>query len=415
MPIKIKYDQLSFQKEFHESLKPKVYLSAGYGAGKTYSLIMKVLKLMGQNPTLSGGLLAPTYKMFKRDVLPTFKDICGHSGIKFRFNKSDSEFTFPQVGATVYVFHSEDDGDSIRGPNLAWGAINEVTMVSKGAFDAFLARIRLNKAKVRQLVMSGTPESFNWAYDYFIAEQRSDTDLIFGNTRENKYIAPDYVKMLEESYDKLMAEQYIDGKFVNLTGNRAAWAFDRKKHVSTEATKEIGWPILVSMDFNINPMSAVLWQDFSGNLVAFDEISLMGSNTHEFCRVLREKLGGSNDVTIYPDPAGQSRSTKSNGKSDIDILKEHGFRDIRHKSASPTIRDALNALNNMLDKDRIRINPICKQFIGDLEQCVIKAGGFEIDKRDPKRTHWIDGAKYFIDYEYPIVARVTGAREMAIR
>ena len=28
--------------------------------------------------------------------------------------------------------------------------------------------------------MSGTPEGFNWSYDYFVEDPRQDTDLIFG-------------------------------------------------------------------------------------------------------------------------------------------------------------------------------------------------------------------------------------------
>ena len=190
MPAKvIKYDRLPYQGEFHDSMDPNVYLSAGYGAGKTYSLCMKAFRLMSLNKRIPGGFLAPDLKMFKRDVIPTFKQICRDNLIPFKYHKQESVLEFPTTRTLIYVFHSEDDGDSIRGPNLGFGLINEVTMCSKGAFDAFLARVRIKEAPVRQIAMSGTPEGFNWTYDYFIANPRSDTRLIFGDMRLNTYVA----------------------------------------------------------------------------------------------------------------------------------------------------------------------------------------------------------------------------------
>ena len=96
----IKYKPLDKQRQFHFSKKPKVYLSAGYGFGKTYSLCMKMFWLMNFNHGLAGGILCPTIKMFKRDVLPTIRDICIGNGIIYEFNKSDSIFYFPLTKST---------------------------------------------------------------------------------------------------------------------------------------------------------------------------------------------------------------------------------------------------------------------------------------------------------------------------
>ena len=83
----IEYTPLGYQKQFHDSMSPKVYLSAGFGAGKTYALVMKLFQLMNLNRGLPGGLLCPDLKMYKRDVLPTIRDISSASGIKYKYNK----------------------------------------------------------------------------------------------------------------------------------------------------------------------------------------------------------------------------------------------------------------------------------------------------------------------------------------
>lgn len=360
---------------------------------------------MNENQSTSGGILCPTIKMFKKDVLPTIREICLDNGIQYEFNKSDSVFYFPLTNSTVYVFHSEDDGQSIRGPNLSFMLINEITLVSKPAFDAAIARVRVKSAGLLQVAMSGTPEGIsNWAYEYFIENPRDDTDLIFGNTRSNIYIHGSYINTLEQSYDSKMIESYIDGKFVNLTGNRAAWAFDRFKHLDPNIKKRDECQTWVSVDFNITPLAATLWNRLPithvHQLEAYDEICLESSNTYKLADVIKEKVG--TNVVLYPDPAGKAGSTKSHF-SDIDILRQAGFAQIKYKSHIASVRDALNATNNLFEKDRIKIHPKCKNLIADLEQCVIKDLSFEIDKSNSRRTHWLDGLKNMVEYEFSII------------
>lgn len=412
---------MPYQDAFQESRKNKVYLSAGYGAGKTYSLCMKGFLLFNENKGFPGGILCPTIKMYKRDVYPTMLNICKENGIPFKYNKSDLMWFFPDTATTIYIFHSEDDGASIKGPNLAFMLINEVTLVSQMAFLSALARVRIKNAGLPQIAMSGTPEGFNWTYEYFIENPREDTELIFGNTRLNYHNHASYVANLESSYDPLMQEQYIDGKFVNLKGKRVAWSFDRQKHTAPDVNYLPDLPVRVSLDFNVSPMAATLWQvvpdayaDENSALLgsnrarvrAFDEIEIDNSNTYEMCDTIKDKVPDDEAVIIYPDPAGNARSTKSReSRSDFDILRQEGFNELKYKP-SLSVRSCVNALNNMLSKDAIVLNSKkCKQGIADLEQCVFRGNAFEIDKTNTKRSHWLDGMKNFIEYEFPIRAK----------
>lgn len=423
MPKKIQYDtkDIEYQQRFHESEKRKVYLSTGFGGGKTYSLIMKMFKLMHINRGCAGGILAPTFKMYKRDVVPTIKTICAQNSIRYKYNKSDAIWYFHDTGSMVYCFTAEDDGESIKGPNLAWFVINEVTLCSERAFMMALGRVRLKKAALLQVAMSGTPESFNWAYQYFIENPREDTDLIYGNARKNKHVAESYFDMLAESYDELMQQQYIDGRFVNMHGKRAAWAFNRQRHTAENIEKIQGLPVFVSMDFNVTPMAATLWNriplGFSDGrfpralLRAFDEIKIDSSNTHEAADAIRERLEVAHDgrilddVIVYPDPAGRATSTKSRNLSDFDILKEKGFHTLKYKLVI-SVRDCLNALNGILSRDEMILDSKkCRNTIADMEQCVLKDTVFEIDKKDLMRSHWLDGAKNMADYEFPVRRR----------
>lgn len=415
----IKYSPLEHQAKFHASTKRNVFLSSGYGGGKTYSLCMHLFKLATINKGLPAGFLAPTLKMFKRDVLPTLYEITENNNIPFRWRPGDSEIILPDTGTKVYVFHDEDKGQSIKGPNLAYFLINEVTLCSKESFLAVKGRTRLKKAKLLQTAMSGTPEGLdNWGYEYFVENPREDTDLIFGKSTDNFHVHEGYFDTLKESYDSLMSQMYVDGQFININGMAALHKFNRFKHVSDEVQYNDELPVWVSMDFNLNPMAATLYNlhpaiENKPILTAFDEICLSGrSDTDQMAAELYRKLGHKNCV-IFPDPAGNSGSTKSQGRSDIDILKQHGFNDIRYKRKIESVMDCLNAANTFIEKGKLLVHPRCKNFIADAERCSIKNGS--IDKSNPMRTHWLDGFKDMIEYEFPIKIKAGTWREAKIR
>ncbi len=408
---KIRYERLPYQSDFDESRKFYDVLCAGFGAGKTFALVMKLLRLAALNKGLDGGILAPTYKMFKRDVLPTFKDICGKAGLSFKWHSSEAYIWLPNFNSKIYVFHAEDDGLSIRGPNLAYGGVNEVTLVSEAAFKAFVGRIRVKEASLMQIAMSGTPEGFNWFYDMFIAESRPDADVFYGDMRQNIHIASSYADILMASYDDLMVQQFVEGKFINASRGSAFYKFDRMKHTATGITRNDELPIWVSLDFNVNPMAATLWNRYPDSakdkikLRGFDEVRLEGADTYDLADAIIEKAGGTENVIIFPDGIGgsQDRTSAKDNISDIEILEDRGFKDIRYKK-SLSVRDCLNAANAFIGKNQLVLDSVkCKETVKDCEQVILKKGYTgKLDKSDLKRTHWVDGIKNMIDYEWPI-------------
>jgi len=153
-PIKIRYNPLPTQTKFHQSKSSKVALVAGYGFGKTHSLVMHHFKLANLNRGCQMGILCPTLKMAKRDVMPTFQDICRQNKILHDYNKSDFSIYLPQTKTKTWILHGEDDGQSIRGPNLAAVLVNEFTLINEQTYLAAIARIRDPKAKLRQLALN---------------------------------------------------------------------------------------------------------------------------------------------------------------------------------------------------------------------------------------------------------------------
>jgi hypothetical protein len=165
-------------------------------------------------------------------------------------------------------------------------------------------------------------------------------------------------------------------------------------------------PIWVGMDFNIDPMSTVIYQpQLNGELWAVDEIVLFGSNTEEVCEELEKRFWRhQSQIVMYPDPAGGQRQ-HARGETDMDILREKGFKRIKYRKKHPMVADRVNAVNRML-KDangavRLKVNPRCKHFISALEQTIYKKGTREVDK-SAGTEHSADAGGYCIELEYPV-------------
>lgn len=427
----IKYNRLPYQAAFDDSTKFYDCLFAGYGAGKTFALVMKMLKLAALNQGLAGGFLSPDMQMFKRDVIPTLEDISKTSGIRYEFKGNPARIELYDFGTTVYVFHGEDDGQSIRGPNLAWGVINEVTLLSEKAFKAFIARVRIKAASLRQIAMSGTPEGFTWAYDMFVADPRPDSDVFYGDMRLNRHIAEGYADLLVSSYDDIMQQLYVEGKFVNATKGAALYKFNRARHVVNRVNYHPELPVWVALDFNVMPMAATLFNRYPDKLSdrpawvrgplshvkigAFDEVNIHDGDTWKLRDAIRDKTPGCNNVILFPDPAGLARKTSApDNITDVEILEEK-FNDIRYNTQI-SVRSTLLAANSFLHKNLVILDKHkCKETIKDYEQVILKKGTNILDKKNLMRTHWVDGFKNMIDYEFPVIATGGTWRQMRVR
>lgn len=211
--------------------------------------------------------------------------------------------------------------------------------------------------------------------------------------------SPDHSYLLADG-----TNNYNCASFESMSG-RVYYAFDRKEHIANvEFNPKL--PIWVGMDFNIDPMSTVIFQPQpNGQIWAVDEIVQVASNTDDICTELEKRYYKyQNQVTIYPDPAGSARQ-HARGESDLDIIREHGFKRIKVKRAHSAVADRINAVNRVLKtasgEVRLFINPKCKHLIESFEQTLYIAGTRDVDK-SLGVEHSADAAGYCIEIEFPL-------------
>jgi hypothetical protein len=188
-------------------------------------------------------------------------------------------------------------------------------------------------------------------------------------------------------------------RFVNYSGV-IYYGFSREQSVNKSELQPKH--LIIGMDFNLDPMSAVVMMRQGDHLHVIDEIVMFGSNTDEMVSEINARYRGSS-VTIYPDPASRQRKTSAGGRTDLSILQNAGF-DVKVRKAHSPVRDRINAVNaRLLSTDghrRLTVDPKCKKVIESLERHTYKEGTSQPEKDG--FDHMNDALGYAVDYLFPI-------------
>jgi hypothetical protein len=111
------------------------------------------------------------------------------------------------------------------------------------------------------------------------AKTGTDWQTFLYKTQDGGYVASDELAALQCEMDGKRYSQEFEASFETLQ-SRVYHFFDREHNVA-EIELLPNAQVLVGMDFNINPMTAVIAQRAGDQCQVFDEILLSNSNTVE--------------------------------------------------------------------------------------------------------------------------------------
>jgi len=406
------YKLFQHQHNFVHSTAKYSALVAGYGSGKTTAFCVRALKECGRNAGKRILLAEPTYPMVRDVLQPTFEQVLRESGFAYEYTATDTRYRIKwKNGWADVLMRSAENFQRWAGLNLAAAGIDEADQLRDDRpWKMLLSRLR--DGNTLNAFVSTTPEGFKWVYKYWHDDPGPGYGLVKGRTEDNIMLPEEFINSLKENYDETLLRAYLNGEFVNLQQGATYYNFERNKNVRAN-TYNHTLPVRCAIDFNVSPMACSLFhitKEIEPELQVFAEIELHHSGGSEVIteRMVQEIKGRfpGNKYIAYPDPAGGSRHTSSL-HSDHDILRRGGF-EVRVKPKAPRVTDSVNAVNKLCEKNLI-IDPSCKGLITDLEQTVNKEGTREIDKSDKQRTHYSDGLRYAIDFEYPIIKPLMGS------
>src|ERR1051326_329899 len=307
----IVYSPLPSQRKFHSSIARFKGFSGPIGSGKSQALCQEAIKLSYINAGRVGLIGAPTYPMLRDATLATLFDILNANFIPYEYSKGDNVLTMTDSGSRV-LCRSVDEFERLRGTNLAWFALDELTYSPEAAWLVLEGRLRDPKAKRLCGFGVWTPKGYDWVYRKFISEQRRGYDTILAEPFENRYLLeqiPDFYDLLKSSYDEAFFQQEVLGQYLNVQAGVVYYAFSREEHV-TELQVQPEAPLLWALDFNVGPMCSVVAQIVNGTVSVLDEIVLRHASTLHACEEFSRRFPAhARGVVIYGDASGNTQQT----------------------------------------------------------------------------------------------------------
>jgi len=390
------------QVEFIHHPAPFPAFVGGFGSGKTHALILRTLtKVFGDGRDLA--YYMPTYGLVRDICYPRFEEILGGSGIPFRINRGEHAI---YVNGKRIIFRTLDNPDRIVGYEVSDSCVDELDTLplekAKRAWEQIIARNRQKKANgINSVAVGTTPEGFRFVYERWKKNPSPSYALIKAPTASNaKYLPPNYIETLKETYSASLLKAYLEGEFVNLTSGTVYASYDRETCNSTEEYQE-GEPVLIGCDFNVMQQAATVFVVRGEELHAVAEFVDM-YDTRDMIECINSAYPNSN-IYIYPDASGGARHSSNASVSDIALLQQAGFS-VRVKKQNPMVKDRVMAMNTALEKGRVKINASkCKRVAECLEQQTYLNG---IPDKTTGFDHQNDATTYVIAYEMPIVKPV---------
>jgi hypothetical protein len=405
---RVSFDALPSQQAFLDCAARFKGFSGPVGSGKSMALCFAAFRLATENPGCQGLLGAPTYRMMRDVTQVAFLRLLDENNIPYAFCKSDNLIRLEALDAEI-LLRSLDDPERLRGTNLAWFGIDELTFTTEEGWTRLEARLRDPRAKRLCGFGVWTPNGPDWVYRRFIQSPVEGYECIRATPFENRYVLganPDFYKRLEHSYDARFYRQEVLGEYLNITQGRVYESFDRERNLQA-AQFDTRKPLYWSLDFNVSPLCSVLAQKDDDTTYVLDEICLENATVADAVEALHNKIGAAPaGLVVTGDASGRQRSVTALGDTYTELRKSlatSGFQNVtfRVPMSNPAVMKRVKLVNaylqNAYGQTRLLLDPGCRELMKDLEEVVFKPDEGVIDKaRDPKRTHISDALGYLI-------------------
>lgn len=426
------YSPHAAQLNIHQSTARFIVACWGRQSGKSTYALNKLLDRAWSNPGKTYWFIAPTFGQ----ALVQYRRLASQlfSCKEVMLKKNQTELRIKLINGAQIVCKSGEVFDNLRTETLDGVVIDEVRDQRPELWPLVIRPMLLTTGGWCDFI--STPNGFDAFYD--LAEKaRLDTTgrwaYYSAPSTCNPLISQDEIEDMKSSMTEAQFAQEVLAQFVNLRQGKAYSQAGPHNEALASPFVQDGFslfspflPVVVGLDFNVNPMSWHLGQFRARQSYWFDEIHVEDTNTHECAKILVERLKALGGYRINPetkaveypnfrarpmvkivgDASGNARNTKAT-ETDYDIicnaLRLAGINDFNETpKENPGVRERVLTLNGLLKAMDGTINffynPVkCPKLKRDFDRVVWKKTG-EMDvldqKTDKTLTHASDSVGY---------------------
>lgn len=407
------------------------FLWGGRDSGKSHYIAQRLIRKCLKANFFRCIMVKKTSNSIEASQWQTVKDIVEEWGLNELFTFKKSPLSIECINGNRFIARGCDDAanlKSIKDPTDVW--YEELNQLELTDFITVASTLRSNKVNIEQWgsfnpEAAGDFEEF-WLYKTFFANRTDDIYKNFTGTwtidlpNDEKYnftYTSTHTTYLDNPYCKaarkafLLQLQEIDdyyykvftlGKWGNIqVGDPFCLTFNRTKHVGP-TTLNRNYEVALSFDFNVNPITCQVFQDYGGWQYGIESIKLDSSDIYKICDYIN--LTYPNCMFIVTgDATGKNTSALvQDGINYYTVIKSKlnlSLAQIKVPTVNPKVRDNRVLVNAVFSTANILLDPVrCKGLIFDLENVSVNDLG-EIDKGDRsnprKRADHLDGARYY--------------------
>jgi hypothetical protein len=301
--------------------------------------------------------------------------------------------------------HTADSLKSLEGFGRAW--VEEAHSMSKRSMDLLLPTIREPGS---ELWFSWNPDQPDDPVDAFFNSHPEGAVHVQSTYLDNPFcpeVMVQEARRLQNADPEAYEHIWMGGYFFGGAG-RVYSSFRNKPSPdgNLDDVEDVGGDLLVGMDFNVNPMSAVLACRVADECHVIEALQVRTSNTEEMAGEIRSRYPNRH-IIVCPDPSGRARKTSAPvGQTDFTILERHGF-EVRAPQSAPPVVDRINNTQHMLlgtdGRRRVKMSPAkSHHLITALSHLAYKAGTSIPDKTSGL-DHMPDALGYLLWEEFNVL------------
>lgn len=384
----------------------------GTASGKSFGAAQKEVLKSCEKPHITL-VIRKVGSTLRDSVIPSFRRRISEFKLNeyFRYNKTDRELTNIVTGSRI-LFRGLDDPEKMKSfEGLTRIMIEEASELEFEDFTEVNRRIR--GVKNIQITLNFNPiHEEHWLKKHFFDQEIPNTTLIHSTYKDNPFLTPEDAEQIEQMrlFNYNQYRVYALGEW-GLTENGNPWlhAFDAEKHVKPVAFKK-EYPIYLSFDFNISPVSCLVWQmspakGYPESFVHCIDEFAVDVQLNELCRQIKAK---------YPVSIMYVTGDASGANSNVGFEQRHqtfykmiqsylrlSDKQMNINSRNMEHNDSRNLCNTMLfNYPNIFISPKCKKLLNDVQIATvddtkIKAGVLKKD-RGTYKMDVFDCFRYFM-------------------
>ena len=386
--------------------------------GKTYWLLLTLISLCLLYPRSRWVIIRKSLPDLKRTTFPTFTSIMmdGVATYIKSWNRDTNVITFKNGSELMFMGESYDDDKDLnrfRGLEINGAGLDEVNELQEVTFYKVQERIgSWNKAQGNPPIvcLATCNPAHNWVKTIIYERYKENTlpskwAFISSKITDNPHIPAEYLEALKE-LPPIQYARFVEGDWdvMDSVINPFLYEWNDNKHIDDSVHYNPNLPTFISVDFNVNPLCALIIQHIGSDTKIVDEIKIDRGSIESFCDVVERLNIPTGLIRITGDAMGKGGTVqqRDNSSAYTQIKRRLKLSDSQFMiPANPKVANSRVDCNLALKKLNIKVNSVqCKGFIFDAKQVQCDANGSIIKtnrKNLSERADFLDCFRYFVN------------------